>query len=157
METLQANLHALRQALVVAVVPAVVLAGCSQSTPTQTTAPETTESQVGESTVVPEGLESTDSATQDGVQVVEVEGGSFYFKPNIIRVKKGEPVKIVLNSVDMMHDLVIDELKVKTEIIQSGETTEVEFTPDTAGEFEFYCSVGQHRANGMVGTLIVEE
>lgn len=157
METLQANLHALRQALVVAVVPAVVLAGCSQSTPTQTTAPETTESQVGESTVVPEGLESTDSATQDGVQVVEVEGGSFYYKPNLIRVKKGEPVKIVLNSVDMMHDLVIDELKVKTEIIQSGETTEVEFTPDTVGEFEFYCSVGQHRANGMVGTLIVEE
>ena len=57
----------------------------------------------------------------------------------------------------MMHDFVIDELNVKSEIIKSGETGEVEFTPDTIGEFEFYCSVGQHRANGMVGTLIVEE
>jgi len=32
----------------------------------------------------------------------------------------------------------------------------VEFTADTPGEFEYYCSVGQHRANGQVGKLIVE-
>ena len=34
--------------------------------------------------------------------------------------------------------------------------TFVEFTVDKTGTFEYYCSVGQHRANGMVGNLIVE-
>jgi len=32
----------------------------------------------------------------------------------------------------------------------------VTFVADKAGEYEFYCSVGQHRANGMVGKLIVK-
>jgi plastocyanin len=33
---------------------------------------------------------------------------------------------------------------------------EVEFTPNIVGEFEYYCSVGDHRAKGMTGTIIVE-
>ena len=94
---------------------------------------------------------------ESGVDIINVEGGSFYFEPNVITVKKGETVTIVLNSVDMMHDLVIDGLNVRTEIARSGETAEVKFTASEAGEFEFYCSVGNHRANGMTGTLIVEE
>lgn len=90
------------------------------------------------------------------VKTFEIEGGSFYFKPNEIRVNKGDKVKIVLNSVDMMHDFVIDDLNVRTEIIKSGDTGTVEFTADKAGTFEFYCSVGQHRQQGMTGELIVE-
>ena len=86
-----------------------------------------------------------------------LEAGSFYYKPSVITVKKGETVKIVLNSVDMMHDFVIDELDVRTEIIKSGESGEVTFTPTVAGEFEFYCSVEDHRDKGAVGTLIVTE
>lgn len=96
--------------------------------------------------------------TMDGdVKVVSMEGGSFYYKPNVIRVKKGETVRVEMESVDMMHDFVIDELDVKSEIVRTGDTATVEFVADTVGEFEFYCSVGQHRVNGMVGTLIVEE
>ena len=87
---------------------------------------------------------------------IEVEGGAFYYDPNEIRVSVGEEVTIVLNSVDMQHDFVIDELDVRTEIIPGGESTSVTFTPTEAGEYEFYCSVGSHRAQGMVGTLIVE-
>lgn len=88
--------------------------------------------------------------------VIEVEGGAFYYEPNEIRVKAGEEVTIKLNSVDMMHDFVIDELNVSSEVIPGGESTTVTFTPTEAGEYEFYCSVGEHRANGMFGTLIVE-
>lgn len=91
-----------------------------------------------------------------GVRTVEVEAGSFYYKPNLIRVQKGEKVKIVMNSVDMMHDFNIDELNVKVPVTKSGATATAEFTASEAGTFEFYCSVGQHRANGQVGTLIVE-
>ncbi len=104
-----------------------------------------------------------EAATESAVQGMDaealnitVEGGSFYFKPNEIRAKVGQTVKVTLNAVSMQHDFVIDELDVKSAVIPSGQTTTVEFVASEAGEFEFYCSVGNHRAQGMVGTLIVE-
>lgn len=108
--------------------------------------------------------EGTDSAMMEDdsmmeeseVKVVEVEGGSYYFEPNEIRVNEGDTVRVVFNSVDMMHDFVIDEFDAASEIAQAGETVEVTFTANKAGEYEYYCSVGNHRAQGMVGTLIVE-
>lgn len=93
---------------------------------------------------------------ETGVRTIDVEAGSFYYLPNTIRVKKGEKVKLVMRSVDMMHDLNIDELKVKVPVTKSGSTATAEFTPTQTGIFEYYCSVGQHRANGQVGTMIVE-
>lgn len=115
--------------------------------------------------IIPSGTDGAmmdqESATGESmmmgeVKTINVEGGAFYYKPNEIRVKKGEKVKIVMKSVDMMHDFVIDELGVKSPIIKSGETGTVEFTADKAGTYEYYCSVGQHRAQGQVGKLIVE-
>ncbi len=99
--------------------------------------------------------ETTDSASTD-MQTITMEAGGFYYKPNVIKAKVGEKIKIVMTSKDMMHDFVIDELGVKLPITKSGETKEVEFTASKAGTFEFYCSVGQHRKNGQVGQLIVE-
>lgn len=88
----------------------------------------------------------------------EIEGANFKFSVPEIKVKKGDTVKIVLTTTDnMQHDWRVDELDVSTEIVGNGETTEVTFVADKAGEFEYYCSVGQHRANGMLGKFIVEE
>ncbi|KKS22075.1 MAG: Plastocyanin, partial [Candidatus Roizmanbacteria bacterium GW2011_GWC2_41_7] len=56
-----------------------------------------------------------------------------------------------------MHDFNLDEFNVDGTVVKEGESTMVEFVADQAGDFEYYCSVGQHRANGMVGTLTVEE
>lgn len=100
-------------------------------------------------------VSSVSPATED-VQTIDVEAGSFYYKPNEIMVKKGQKVKIVITAVSMMHDFNIDELDVKMPIVQNGSTGTVEFTPDKTGEFEYYCSVGQHRANGQVGKIIVQ-
>lgn len=96
------------------------------------------------------------NANSAEARIIEVEGGAFYYKPNEIRVKTGEKVKIVMNSVDMMHDFVIDELNVKMPVIRAGNTGTVEFVAEQPGVYEFYCSVGQHRAQGQIGTLIVE-
>lgn len=90
-------------------------------------------------------------------QIISVEGGNFYFKPNEIRVKVGEPVVINFTNNGGAHDFVIKELGVQSKLTQSGETAQVQFTPNQTGTFEFYCSVGNHRAMGMKGTLIVEE
>lgn len=90
------------------------------------------------------------------IKVINMTGDNFRFDPDEIRVKEGDKVRVVLTSVDMPHDFNVDELLVDGSIGQAGETTQVEFTATKIGEFEFYCSVGQHRVNGMVGTLIVE-
>lgn len=90
------------------------------------------------------------------VKTITVEAGSFYYKPAVMTVKKGETVKIVMTSKDMMHDFNIDELGVKLPITKSGESNSVEFTPTKTGTFEYYCSVGQHRKNGQVGKITVE-
>lgn len=100
--------------------------------------------------------EGTTMEESSEVVTINMDAGAFYYKPAEIRVKKGQKVKVVMTSKDMMHDFVIDELGVKSPIIKSGETNTVEFTPDKTGTFTYYCSVGQHRAQGQVGTIIVE-
>ncbi|OGG04892.1 hypothetical protein A2Z33_06350 [Candidatus Gottesmanbacteria bacterium RBG_16_52_11] len=99
----------------------------------------------------------TDTMTEEQGVNVEVEAGSFYYKPNVIRAKIGVPVTIVLTAADAMHDFNIDELDVSIPVTKSGSSSTVTFTPDRTGEFEYYCSVGQHRQNGQVGKLIVGE
>lgn len=103
--------------------------------------------------------ESTGEAIEesDGALAVTLEAGSFYFKPNIIRAKLGQTVRLKLNSVSVQHDFVIDKLGVKSPLLPSGQSATIEFVADTLGEFEFYCSVGNHKQMGMVGTLVVEQ
>jgi len=103
--------------------------------------------------------EATDGAVMeeiDDVKTVVVEGNKFRFSSAEIRVKKGQTVRIVFKSIDMLHDFVIDEFEAATNQLNAGDEEEIEFVADRAGTFEYYCSVGQHRANGMVGKLIVE-
>ncbi len=110
-----------------------------------------------EATAPTENTQSGEGAAMVGeVKTIAIEGGSFYYKPNEIRVKEGEKVRITMTSKDMMHDFVIDELGVKMPIIRAGDSGTVEFTASKKGTFEYYCSVGQHRKNGQIGKLIVE-
>lgn len=110
--------------------------------------------------VAPTGAVIEGSEDVDGdVEAKEftVEGSNFKFSPAEIRVKKGDTVRILFKNVGgMMHDWVVDEFDARTNQIDVGEEEEIEFVADKAGTFEYYCSVGSHRANGMVGKLIVE-
>ena len=94
-------------------------------------------------------------AIVEDVKIIKMEGVNFRFTPSEIKVKLGDKVRVVLTAVDMPHDFDLAELNVDGPLTQPGETSEVEFTASKAGEFEYYCSVGQHRANGMVGKLTV--
>jgi plastocyanin len=119
--------------------------------------PDTTATGTG-TTATPAPMAASDSGTvaEDGSVTFTVDGSNFKFEPNQLKVKKDQKVKIVFNNVQGFHDFRIDELDVKTSQITAGNSATVEFTPDETGNFEFYCSVGQHRANGMKGTLVVE-
>lgn len=97
----------------------------------------------------------TDDITDESFMVVE--GGMFYFKPNEIKVKKGETVKILFRNTEGEHDFVIDEFNVQSAKLDENETEEITFIANKTGEFEFYCSIGEHRKNGMFGKLIVED
>lgn len=104
-----------------------------------------------------ETMESDGMMAKNNVTEIAVEGSEFKYEPSEMNAKAGEPVKIVFRNVGKMpHDFVIDELNVKTAVLEPGEEETVVFTPEEAGIYEYYCSVGRHREQGMVGTLTVK-
>lgn len=85
-----------------------------------------------------------------------ISGTNFAFDVTEMRVKEGDTVTVNFESADGFHDWVVDEFNAATEKVRPGTPTSVTFVADKKGTYEYYCSVGSHRANGMVGTLIVE-
>ncbi|MEK7504521.1 MAG: plastocyanin/azurin family copper-binding protein [Patescibacteria group bacterium] len=85
-----------------------------------------------------------------------VTASNFSFDLKQLKVKKGDTVILTFKNSEGFHDFKIDEFDVATNQIGEGEEEEVEFVADKVGTFEYYCSVGKHRAMGMVGKLIVE-
>ncbi len=150
------------KAIVLAALFVVAVAGCTgQSTDTTTTLQTTTTLTV---TTGATTAETTTTAVTGGttgitrdITVVEksVTGSSFKFEPSSIAVNKGDRVKIRFVSADVGHNFVIDGYG-QTKVISSGAAAEtIEFTADKTGTFEYYCSVGSHKALGMKGTLTV--
>lgn len=90
------------------------------------------------------------------VKEFTVSGDNFSFVPSTITVKKGDKVKITFVNSAGFHDFVIDEYSVASKKTQSPTTEVLEFMADKVGSFEYYCSVGSHRAMGMKGALVVE-
>ena len=71
---------------------------------------------------------------------VQVTAKRFSFEPAEITLKKGEPVDLVLKSLDVPHGLRFRELKVEVKVGKGG-SAEVHFTPDQTGTFVGHCSV----------------
>jgi nitrosocyanin len=151
-----------RTVIVIALI--IVLIGGFALVQSQKTAPQTTQTTTN-TTAQPTAAmkEETSPASgdammkQDGaVKEFTVEGKNFSFTPSTMTVNKGDTVKITFKNSGGMHDFKIDEFNVATKQIQSGASETVEFTADKAGTFDYYCSVGNHRAMGMQGTLTVK-
>lgn len=87
---------------------------------------------------------------------VAVTGENYTFTPKTITVKEGQKVRVTFTSKSGLHDFVLDEFNAKTKRLQSGSGETIEFTATKKGTFTYYCSVGNHRAMGMEGTLTVE-
>lgn len=95
----------------------------------------------------------------DGVAVFDVSGVNYAFTPARLTVYQGDEVTVNFKSIQGFHDFVVDEFEgaVTPQVNPEDGTVSVTFTADQVGEFEYYCSVGNHRQRGMVGTLVVEE
>jgi plastocyanin len=73
-----------------------------------------------------------------------------------IVVQEGDRVHIEFKSTAGFHDWSLDEFDAATQKVSDGETSSVDFIATNTGSFEYYCSVGNHRAQGMKGRFIVE-
>jgi plastocyanin domain-containing protein len=100
----------------------------------------------------------------DGVQRIEVLGGSYFFDPNYIVVRVNVPVELKIRKESGMtpHNVVLHAPDAGMDI-RLDLTTDpqiVRFTPTRAGEYEFYCDKSflffeTHKEKGMVGMLVV--
>lgn len=73
-------------------------------------------------------------------RVFEIKAKKFSYTPNIIKVNKGETVKIRLVSEDVHHGLFIDGYGEETSA-RPGQDGNLEFVASKPGRFAFRCSV----------------
>ena len=71
---------------------------------------------------------------------IEITAKKFTYDPDVITLKKGEPVVLVLRSGDVTHGLKVDGLNIKSGDIQKDRETEIQFTPQQTGHFIGQCA-----------------
>jgi len=79
------------------------------------------------------------------------------FQPSVIKVKKGEKVRLVVEGMDVVHGFAIKGLGIDLGAIDVGEKKVVEFVAEKEGVYVFKCTImcsPQH--NFMKGIIIVE-
>lgn len=107
-------------------------------------------------------------------QEVKLETNAMAFNTNQIEVVKGRPVKLnLVNDDSVLHDFAITKIDVKVKAAghdnhahadeadlhvsaSAGKTGTVEFTPQAAGTYTYFCTVDGHRDAGMEGQLVVK-
>ncbi len=97
----------------------------------------------------------SDVAETEVIKEFSVDEVPFSLSPSTITVNRGDTVRITVKNKQGTHDFKIDEFNSSTRVLNAGEEQIITFVADKTGTFQYYCSVGNHRAMGMVGTLIV--
>jgi cytochrome c oxidase subunit 2 len=87
---------------------------------------------------------------------VSVAASKFEFTPETVKAKVGQPLTLVLTSLDRIHGFKMPEFGIRADIIPDRETR-VTITPTKAGSFVFLCDIfcGDGHED-MSGTLVVE-
>jgi len=102
----------------------------------------------------------------DGVQRVEMLGGSYFFSPKHIVVRVNVPVELRVRKEGVMvpHNIVIDapDAGISVRLDLKTSTDYVRFTPTKVGRYPMYCDkkllfFASHREKGMEGILEVVE
>lgn len=102
----------------------------------------------------------------DGVQRVRVLGGSYFFKPDRIIVKRNVPVELSVNLEPgiVPHTFVLNapEAGIAVDEELSTDIKKITFTATAAGKYAYYCKnkllfFASHRENGQEGVLEVVE
>lgn len=103
---------------------------------------------------------------EDGVQRVEILGGSYFFKPRHIVVKVNVPVELIVKKESGItpHNIALraPDAGIDFEESLGKEPKVIRFTPTKTGKYPFYCGkkllfFESHREKGMEGMLEVTE
>ena len=101
-------------------------------------------------------ISSKDNASEEvilvsSVKEFNIKAFKWGYDPDVITIKKGDKVKLIINNTDFEHGLRIPDLGVSGKDI-------IEFTADEVGEFDWFCTsfCGSGHSD-MGGKFIVEE
>ena len=96
-------------------------------------------------------------ATSGDAHEFQMTAKKYQFDPNVITVKKGERVKLVITALDRDHGFKLEAFGINQKL-KKGDPATIEFTADKAGTFPFQCSEFCGFGHGkMKGKLVVEE
>ena len=74
------------------------------------------------------------------VHEIQVVASRYQFEPATIHVTAGEPVRLLVRSVDGSHGFGIPALKIDAHVPKGGETVAIAFVAPAPGEYEIACS-----------------
>ena len=125
---------------------ALIAAGCGGDDETTSSTTTTEESATG-----PTGAEGGDT----GASASEITMTEYSFDPSDPSVASGDSLEVV-NDGELPHNLTVEGTDLATSDLEGGASEELTVDLDP-GDYEFICSIGDHAAQGMTGTLTVEE
>jgi plastocyanin len=82
---------------------------------------------------------------------LEIVASNAGFRPRVVKLRKGESVRLLLKTADDEHCFAVDAWRIEKRIAP-GRNTAVEVAPERTGEFPFYCCLepGNDRLKGMI-------
>jgi plastocyanin len=126
---------------------ALIAAGCGGDDDDETTSATTT---TEESATGPTGAEGDTGASASEISMTE-----YSFDPSDPTVASGDSLEVV-NDGELPHNLTVEDTDLATSDLDAGGSEELTVDLDP-GDYEFICTIGDHAAQGMTGTLTVEE
>lgn len=85
------------------------------------------------------------SAQTEAPRVIEISAKKFEYAPNVVTLKKGQPVTLRVTALDRAHGLLVPAFHLDLDAVP-GTPAEATFTPSENGRFEaicdHYCGVG---------------
>ncbi len=98
------------------------------------------------------GFLAGDAVAQETIDVTVSNAG---WKPDTLRLRKGETVRLSLKTADDEHCFAVDALRVEKRI-RPGKATNLDLTPDQAGSLRVYCCLEPDNAS-LRARLVVSE
>ncbi len=130
-------------------------AGCSKKPITEIPANKDSGTEQQIPTVVPPTADIV--IPDENVTEIAMLAKKWEFAPKTITLKKGRKVRLSISSADVDHSFTLPAFNIDARLT-AGESTVVEFMPDTVGTFPFTCAVYCGAGHGdMRGEVTVTE
>lgn len=84
------------------------------------------------------GIAEWRTAHAQAVREISIVAQRFKFVPNVIELKVGEPVLLLISSLDYIHGFNVPDLRIRSDLLP-GLLTPIRITPTQVGRLDFLC------------------